>query len=235
MAKILIWDIETSDLRADWGTTLCIGYKWYDESKVHVLSIMDYPGWRKDVTDDSRLVKDFHKIMMEADMYVTYFGKGFDLKWMNTKFLQHGLPILPNTAHVDLFYTAKSNLNLSRKSLDNVSRAFGLEEKKYRVDGDIWKRARVGDPECLKQVIEHCYADILITQQAYELLRPLVRQHPRVSEFYTCRNCGGDHLQRRGAMLSTTKGKKIRFQCMDCAAWSSYSEKDAEEIDGKKV
>lgn len=220
MARILVWDIETSDLRADWGTTLCIGYKWYGESDVHVMSIMDYPNWKKDVTDDSRLVKDFHKIMMEADMYVTYFGKGFDLKWMNTKFLEHGLPILPNTAHVDLFYTAKSNLNLSRKSLDNVSRTFKLEDKKYRVDGDIWKKARVGDPESLKQVIEHCHADIVITEQAYELLRPLIRQHPRVSEYECCQACGSEKLQRRGKALSTTKGARQRVQCQNCGHWS---------------
>lgn len=220
MARILLWDIETSDLRADWGTTLCIGYKWYDEDEVHVISIMDYPGWKKDVTDDSRLVKDFHKIMMEADMYVTYYGKGFDLKWMNSKFLEHGLPILPNTAHVDLFYTAKSNLNLSRKSLDNVSRFLNLDEKKYRVDGARWKRARVGDPDALREVVEHCRADVQITEQAYNILRPLVRQHPRIGEYEACQHCGSNKLQRRGKALSTTKGARQRVQCQDCGGWS---------------
>lgn len=220
MARILIWDIETSDLRPDWGTTLCIGYKFLGDKKPTVISIMDFPGWEADVTDDSRLVKKFHEIMMTADMYVTFYGKDFDLKWMNSKFLEQGLPVLPPIAHVDNFYVAKTHLNLSRKSLDNLSKFLKLGKKKYYVEGAIWKRARVGDPVALGKVIQHCAADVNITEEAYLKLRPLVRQHPRVNGYANCEACGSDKLQRRGYALSTLKGKRQRVQCQNCGHWS---------------
>src|SRR5260370_25435865 len=33
MSKILIWDIESTHLKADWATVLCIGWKWYEDPK----------------------------------------------------------------------------------------------------------------------------------------------------------------------------------------------------------
>ena len=228
--KALVFDIETSDLRPDWGTTLCIGYKWIGDKKPTVLSIMDYDGWQENVTDDKRLIETFHKVMMESQMYISFYGKDFDLKWLNSKFLEYGLPILPSTAHVDLYYTAKGNLNLSRKSLDNLSKFLGLKKKKYYVEGAIWKLARVGKPDAIKKLIDHCAADVEITEEAYYKLRGFVRQHPRINGYWTCRVCGSNRLQSRGKELTTTKGTMIRFKCTDCGSWSRYPEKDAEVI-----
>jgi len=185
-----------------------------------VISIMDFADWDKNVTDDRQLVEAFHKIMMEASMYVTFYGKNFDLKWMNSKFLEYGLPVLPGTAHVDLYFTGKAHLNLSRKGLDNYSKFLHLNKKKYYVEGSMWKLARVGNPEALAKVIQHCAADVNITEQLYLKLRPLVRQHPRISNYESCAACGSPRLQRRGKALSTTKGPRQRVQCMGCGHWS---------------
>ena len=58
MAKILIYDIETTDLNAYWGSLVCVGYKWLGDKNPTVISILDYPG--EDVIDDSKLVEAFH-------------------------------------------------------------------------------------------------------------------------------------------------------------------------------
>lgn len=230
MAKILVWDLETSDLRSDWGFTICGGYKWLDDKEVYCPSIMDYEGWQEDPTNDRKLVKELHRVLSQAEMIVTFYGKGFDLKWMNSKCLEHGLPVLPNIPHVDLFFVAKSNLNLSRKSLDNIGKYLNLPKKKFYVSGAIWKRARIGKADAIQKVIEHCKADVLMTEKLYYRLRPLVRQHPRVKGYWDCRSCGGNRLQRRGYTLTVTKGRQVRFKCNDCGGWSTYPEKDAEAI-----
>src|SRR5713101_901876 len=102
MSKLLVYDIETTDLDSDWGTLLCVGYKWIGDKETNVLSILDYPG--VDFLDDSNLVKAFHQIVSQADIVITYFGKGFDQPWLTGKYLEHGIPWPPNTPHVDLFY-----------------------------------------------------------------------------------------------------------------------------------
>lgn len=205
-----------------------MGYKWLGEDKIHVPSIMDYDGWEKDVIDDKKLVRDFHKVMMEADMLVGFYSKGFDLPWIQSKFLEYNLPVLPLIPHVDLYYVARSNLRLGRKSLDNISSFMKLGSKKYYVSGSIWKRARIGDPAALDKVVKHCHADIVLTEKLYLKLRPLVRQHPRLNGWLPCANCGGSNLQRRGYAITRTQGKKIRVWCRDCGSWENRSESHAE-------
>lgn len=216
-ARILSFDNETSHLKADFGTLLCWGYKWLDEKKVHVPSLLTHPG--KHMIDDRPLVKHVHEIMGSADMWVTYFGKGFDVPFLNSKFLEYGLSILPNIPHVDLYFTVKSNMSLSRKSLQNVAYHLDLEAKKTPVEGRIWKKAMIGDQKSLLYIIKHCRSDVLLLEEAYLRLRPLVRTHPRVSGFGPCRYCGSTRLQRRGIAITKLKNEQQRIQCQACGGW----------------
>src|SRR5678816_4274910 len=51
LSKLLLWDIESTGLKGDFATILCIGYKWYGERTTKVISIMDFPRFKKDPTD----------------------------------------------------------------------------------------------------------------------------------------------------------------------------------------
>jgi uncharacterized protein YprB with RNaseH-like and TPR domain len=215
----LIFDIETTHLKADFGTVLCIGYKWLDEKKVSVPAITDFKGWKRDVTDDKALFEAFYPVMVEADILVSYFGKGFDVKYIQAKLLEHGLSFLPNTPHVDLFYVAKQNMALSRKSLEKVGLFLGCTAEKTPVDGKVWKRAMSGHEASIGYVREHCRADVKLTEEVYMRLRPLVRQHPRVAALGDCRVCGSTKLQARGRYVSVTSGEKQRVVCTACGAW----------------
>lgn len=226
MTKILFYDIECTDLNSDWGTLLCVGYKWLGDKTPTVLSILDYPG--ENFLDDSKLVEAFHKVISEAEMVITYFGKGFDQPWMQGKYMYHDLPPLPNLPHVDLFYTAKSNTRLSRKSLDNLVTEFKLG-KKYNVSRQDWKLAKIGDEHAIGEVIKHCYVDVNLTEKLYlKKFRPYVRMHPRIAGWLPCRHCGSTKLQRRGLALYVTKNSRVRIQCQNCGGWDTRSEEHAD-------
>jgi uncharacterized protein YprB with RNaseH-like and TPR domain len=77
-ARILLWDIESTNLNADFGIILCIGWKWFGEKKVHILRIDESPRYEKDKGDDSYVVKEFAKVLDSADVQVTWYGKRFD-------------------------------------------------------------------------------------------------------------------------------------------------------------
>lgn len=219
-AKILLWDLETTHLKADFGTLLCAGYKWLGEKKIYVPTIADTKRFQRDPTDDYDLVKSFAEVLREADIWVTYFGKGFDVKFMQAKMLEHGLGILPNTPHVDLYFVVKQNLALSRKSLGNVATFLNFEAAKTPVDGRTWKKAMAGSRAALKYIVDHCRADVALLEEAYLMLRPLVRQHPRVAQaIEPCRVCGGTRLQRRGLAVRVTKGERYRWHCQNCGSW----------------
>lgn len=219
-AKILCWDVESTHLRGDFATLLCIGYKWLGEKKTHVLNVMDYPGWDKDKTNDKGLVKAFLEVYNSADVTVTYYGKGFDLKMINAKALEHGLPYPAPIPMVDLYYVVRGNLSLSRKSLENVGIFAGLTTKKTPVTAVAWKKAATGHKPSINYVVAHCKADVLLLEEAYLKLRPLMKTHPRVGGWAPCRYCSG-RLQRRGKAISPTKGRRYKFQCQDCGGWET--------------
>ena len=223
MARILIFDIECTNLRSDFGTLLCVGYKWYGESKIYCPAIFDYPNWRNDMTNDKRVLKDFYKVWCEADMVVGFNSKMFDQKWLNGKLWHYGMPLLPPVPHVDLYFAAKTNLNMSRKSLANISAVGGFRNSKEVTIGNNWVKASVGHLPSLKEVVSHCKADIRVTEEAYDRLKPYIRTHPNTVPAGLagrCRVCQSTKLQRRGGYLSATKVAKQRYCCKDCGAWS---------------
>lgn len=225
-ARILLFDIETSHLKADFGTLLAFGYKWFDEKRIYVPTILDFEP--DSAIDDLGVVTEAHRVLGLADVIVTYYGKGFDTKFLNSKFLEHGLPILANIPHIDLFFTVKSNLSLSRKSLANFAYFANLEATKTPVEGRLWKQAMIGDKGAIKYVKDHCRADVQLLEETYLKLRPLVRQHPRVAGPDTdrCPACGGTKAQRRGLQYTTLQKPKQRLQCTErrpsgevCGSW----------------
>jgi hypothetical protein len=223
VAKILIYDIETSNLRSDFGLLFCVGYKWYGEDGIYCPALYDYPNYKRDLTDCRKLLKDFTKVYAEADMVVTFNGKMFDVKWVNGKLWHYGLPLLPPVPHVDLYWAAKVALNASRKSLANLAKVGQFKSSKFsEFDNHEWLRASVGHLPSMRNIVKHCIADIEVTEEMYDRLRPYIRTHPNVASPLSdpCRVCGSTRLQRRGAYLSATKVPKVRVQCQGCGGWS---------------
>jgi DNA polymerase elongation subunit (family B) len=230
--KVLVWDIESSGLVADFATILCIGYKFLDETKTHVLSITDYPQFEKDPTNDKQLIKDFLKVYTSADLTVAYNGVLFDRPMLYAKIMEHKLPIPPNIPLQDPYFCVKSNLRISRKSLQNVGYFLELSNEKTPVEGRIWKRASAGHRPSIEYIKRHCIADVKVLEECYLALRPLMRSHFRLSEdLGHCRFCNSDHLQSRGRAVSKLKGIQRRVQCIECGGWDQRSDKEVTKYD----
>lgn len=233
--KILLYDIESTALTADWGFMLCFGYKWLGESKTKVIGIHQYPGYNKDRTCDKELCKDVHKIISEADAVVTWYGSRFDHRFLNTRMLLHDLPPLPNPAHIDGWRLARRALKLRSNRLQNVARFFGLEDK-TPITGEHWRKAIAGYKKSLKYVTDHCYQDIETLEQAFMKLRPVMTTQFNFSlysdkEYKVCPNCKSKKIQKRGTQ--TTRAKVVqRYHCQSCGAWfkGSRSLMRAEEL-----
>lgn len=222
--KILLLDIEATGLKADFGVVLCVGYKWLDNPEVFCPAIFDYEEFKHDPTAEQPLLRDILPIIEEADMLITYFGTGYDKKFLTAKFMEYGIGIWPNVPHVDLYYAVKGNFAISRKSLQNVGYYLGLSNEKTPVEGKIWRRAQAGHRDSITYIVEHCKADVLILEEAYLKMRPLIRTHPRVRGLAGCRVCGSESLQRRGTLMTKTSGRQVRLSCTACGSWESRPE-----------
>jgi uncharacterized protein YprB with RNaseH-like and TPR domain len=229
--KILIWDIESTGLNADFGVMLCIGYKWYGQKKVHIIGIDDD---KKNVCtkckthngDDTSVAERFYPILEQADMQVSWYGKKFDEPLLRSRWLfNKGFGNIPPVFHVDLWETARKELKLSSNRLASVQSFLGLEDSKTAIDRQIWNRAGRGELAPLKYIKEHCRKDVLVLEQAYERLRPIIRvNRPNMrvimGKDYACPTCGSGRLHRRGPRY-TLNTKYYRFYCVNCGSWCS--------------
>lgn len=222
--KITAWDIEASNLAADFGVVLCVGFKDVGTGRASVLNILDYVG------DDSNLIKAEKKLLrevssrlLEADVWLTHFGTHYDLPFVNTRLLYHGLPTLPgNFSMIDTWKISRNRLKLRNNRLITISEFLGTEDEKNAIKPEHWLRALGGHHPSMDYIVEHCRRDVLVLEEVYNRLRPLVLDHPNrglVDGRGGCGVCGANRLTKRGFHITRTR-KYQRYQCASCGAWS---------------
>lgn len=219
--RILLYDIETTDLELDFGNMVAFGYAYFGHPQVKVLSLLDFADpcascGLVDAVSDAKLVRAAWAILGGADMWVTWYGKQFDIKALNTRALDAKLKPLPPIPHIDLYWTARNNLRLSSNRLANVQDFLRLPTSKTPLTKRVWRQAQAGHVPSLRYIIRHCRRDVACLGEAYSILRPWVRQHPRVGDRGACRVCGSPALHRHGTRVTVTQGAQIRLACQAC-------------------
>jgi len=221
--RIILWDIECTNLNANFGYMLCLGYKYLGDPKTHVISITDFPAFRKDPTNDYYIVKAAGEVLSAADMWITWYGSRFDVPYIQSRLVYHKLPILPPVPHVDGWRIAKYKMRLNSNRLASVTGFLELEEK-TPLTGPIWIRAAAGHKPSVKYVVDHCLQDVRVLEQVYNRIKPLMTSHPGMGilegKLVACPVCGSDKVQRRGYHVTRVR-KYHRFQCQKCGAWSN--------------
>lgn len=217
--KILLWDIETDGINAD--RVLCIGYKWHDKKKVHLLRAEDYP--REGLWCDKGVIGAFAKVFAEADFHVTWYGGRFDLPVINARMIANGLKPLPPVAHVDLWRTARYQFRTGGGNrLGKWQDFLGIPDEKTPVNPSMWIKGRYGHGPSLKYIYDHCIADVYVLEGVYDRLKPWVKDIPQQGLFtgdtVGCISCGSYNLQNRGFHVTRTR-KYRRLQCQDCGKW----------------
>ena len=231
--KILFLDLETFgfDFNADKGFILCGSYKWKGEKKVHTITRSHPNKFTDTPEDDKDICRRLAEVIAEADVVFTWNGRSFDFRFLQTRMLKHRLGYLAPVSHEDGLLTARASLKMNR-SLKNMGKFFKLAHQKDGVDIDVWMKAGAGHPDALGSVIRHCETDIKMTEEAYNLLGPLSKSHPRiVNDMTKCRFCGSGNLQSRGR-IPALRHYRQRYHCHKCGAWSSsqpikYTDKGA--------
>lgn len=220
--KVLLWDIESTSLNADFGTILCIGWKWLGGKRVYVADIHEH-GNAAEPWDDSGLVEFFvNEVYDKADYTVAHYGQRFDLPMIVTKCVKYGIPVPAPKVLVDTWRISRDNLKLHNNRLDSIAKYFVTLDQKTGIMPDEWRRAMCGDRKALRYVVDHCRADILVLDEVFKRLRPLARNEPSRHLFEPldsgCVSCGSSNLHRRGYHVARTY-RYQRYQCQACGKW----------------
>ena len=204
----------------DWFM-LSFAWQWADEKKVHCKALCDYPGYAKNKTDDTPLIKDLHKLFDEADILIAHNGDRFDRRKSNSRFLGCGLPPPSYYKTIDTLKIARSQFMQGSNSLQSLGEFLGFGGKLPTTGWHLWRNCIDGDPKSWAQLKRYNKRDVSLLAQVYERLRPWAPHHPNLRLYENrpgCPNCPSSNIQKRGPRV--VKNRKVQtYQCQDCTSY----------------
>lgn len=229
-SNILFYDIETSpNMTLSWGIggkiylspenlveerkIICISYKWADEKKVHNLN------WGTK-QDDKRVVQEFSKVLQDADCVVYHNGDRYDKRFIAGRVIYHDLAPIKHVTSVDTYKLAKKYLNINSHRLDYLGKYLKVGKKLDHEGYSLWKKTVLqNDAAALKKMVSYCNQDVLLLEQVFEKLKPLIRSKPQLralsgDSYVGCIDCNGP-VHHHGTYVNKW-GRVQRYRCVDC-------------------
>lgn len=165
--RIAYLDIETSNLKADFGIILTWCIKYADNKKI--VSSVITKGEMFDYTFDKRVVKELLDELKNVDIVVTYYGTNFDIPFIRSRALFWGyrFPKYGSISHWDLYFKVKSQFATSRKSLATVTHFLNIDGK-TPIDPKAWFLAQYGDKKSLEEILYHNEQDVIILEDLHK-------------------------------------------------------------------
>jgi uncharacterized protein YprB with RNaseH-like and TPR domain len=126
----------------------------------------------KSMDDDKQLCIDLRDLLNEHHMFYTWFGKGFDSTFLNTRLVAHQEQTLRPALHLDGNWGCRGWRGIKPMSskLKHVAVFFDLAERKPDVEPQVWIAARAGDKDAMDTAAERCEADVRLTVACIERL-----------------------------------------------------------------
>jgi hypothetical protein len=210
---------------ADLAYILNFGYKWFEGGGgVIGPDKKKFKSVPHDIrTIDKELVEKALKIIEEADLLVTWYGSGHDMKFLRARAAQYGL-VMPNVQHVDLYKTYSKMFPMSSSRLGSAADFLQIGMNKQDIDKVHWPRCWFGDVKSLDIMAEYCYQDVVVLEEVYKKLLPHINNHPSVAVNKgvtlksACPNCGSNDTIARGSYVTATSRKRRR-SCNCCGTW----------------
>jgi uncharacterized protein YprB with RNaseH-like and TPR domain len=165
------FDLETTNLSADFGVILCGVVKGSQTEPVTFRADRLNPRWPNRRSNDSHTCKAIVAELDKYDIWVAHNGAKFDVPFLRTRLLKHGLPALPNKKLIDPVLLARNKLRMSWNSLEKVAEHLGVNTK-TELRPDQWIKAALdGDKTAMHYIVEHCVADVLVLEKVIGALK----------------------------------------------------------------
>lgn len=226
--KRLFWDVETSPcLALVWRVgykinisyenivserkVICIAYKWQGEKKVHSLT---WDGKQ----DDAAMLRAFMPVLASADESVAHFGDSFDLPWVRTRCLVHGIPTLPSYKTIDTLKWARGQYYFQSNKLDYLAKFLGLGGKLRTEDG-LWRRIVLDkDDKALRFMAKYNCVDVELLEKVYNRLAPMTEPKTHLGvlgggEKWSCPHCASKAVKLNQTRVTAKGSKQFQFKC----------------------
>jgi len=232
--KILLFDIETHLKKAflfrpgeqyvsassfdDKDSIICWSAKWLGDTEVFGDAQTPSEAINR---DNSRVTKSLWNELSKANFTISHNGVKFDLKMMNTFFVEERLGLPAHFRNIDTYQIAKNNFKFPSNSLDSICKQLGLNTGKIKTSIELWNECYKGNPEALENMYTYNQQDVLILEDLFNVFLPYVPTYPNMGiwgdvNVSKCPYCGSTDFEQKGYWY-TPQGKFNSYRC-ECQA-----------------
>lgn len=202
---------------------ICICYKWEDDKEVYALQ------WDAKQNDKAMLIK-FVEVANTASELVGHNGDKFDLAWIRTRCLFHGIQMFPTYTTIDTLKVARSKFKFNSNRLNYIADYLGLGQK-IKTEFNLWKDILLKkDKVAMEAMIKYCKKDVVLLEKVFKHLNTHIEAKTHYGVLFgqykgTCPECGSDDLVGAGTRTTATGVVKLRYQCKTCNKYHSKTDK----------
>lgn len=202
---------------------ICICYKWEEEREVYSLQ------WDAKQNDKAMLFK-FIEVANVATELVGHNGDKFDLAWIRTRCLFHGIPMFPRYTTIDTLKIARSTFKFNSNKLNYIADYLGFGQKIKTTFG-LWKDIVLNkNKKAMEDMIKYCKKDVILLEKVFVALYKHTENKTHYGVIFggnrgTCPECGSDDLMRSNVRVMASGIRKIQYKCRTCHKFHSKTDK----------
>ena len=198
---------------------ICVSWKWEGKKKVHHLV------WDKN-QNDAELVRKFIVVLNEADEICGHNSDSFDLRWIRTRAIKHGILMSPDFVAYDTWKEAKKLFRFDSSSLDYISKYLGVKEKKETGGSGLWTEVVFEkDKKALIKMVAYCDGDVISQSEVFEKMKPYIKNKSHFGDTTrSCPECGSNKVHINKRRITAAGHKKVTFQCQACGKHHQMAE-----------
>ena len=210
---------------------ITIAYKWEGEEDVTVLT------WNKGC--DKKIIKDFVKVMADADEMVGHNLDRYDTKFIMGRALKHGISVLPKYQSTDTLKLAKKHFMLNSNKLDYIAQYLNIGHKVRHRGMEMWDDIILrNDPKALEEMCEYNVHDVFLTEKVYKALMnyslPKVNHASKqTGDKHSCPECGSEEAVLTKTYISNSGTKTRLMSCNSCSTHFTISNTNYEKYYGR--
>ena len=176
--KIGYLDIETSNLKANFGIMLTYAIKERGSKKIYSGTIT-----KKELEKgvlDKRLVKQCIEDMRKFDVVMGFYSTKFDIPFIRSRAMYWDLdfPLYGELQHKDVWYMVRAKMCLHSNRLESACKHLGIEGKTH-IESIYWIRALSGDKKSIDYILDHNKKDVIILEKLHDRVKDYVRDSTR--------------------------------------------------------
>lgn len=207
----------------DWSI-LSIAWKYLGNDTVHYDDVSE----QDDLRDDSALLMILWTLLDESDIVIGQNVRRFDVKKINARFLQAGLPPPRPYVMIDTLEMAKDVTAMTSNKLDWLSQKLTTAPKDHHNEFPgmaLWVECLRGNKRAWATMKAYNQQDIPSCEEVYLKYRPWYNKHPNIASFYDddevrCPRCADTRIALTGEPALTNVSEYQRYRCGNCGGFA---------------